>query len=232
MFLRSFALILAVLFSSSFFVLGATIQGSAYDQSLTLLNNTVIMLNTTPEQRVVSVDGIYSFDVPKGKYFLKAMYTDGSRTLNTEKNIVISAEGEYTFDLILIPGQAPVPADQLNITLKTNETAVPEPQQGSSFFLWILILLCLLAVGGYLWYRFRWRLRSQEPIIKSEQELELEDLVKFMKLQGGRVYQKDVKKAFPQWSEAKVSLMLSQLEAQGRLKKIKKGRANILLLQS
>lgn len=45
---------------------------------------------------------------------------------------------------------------------------------------------------------------------------------------GGRVTQKDLRKKLP-YSEAKVSLMLADLEDRGFIRKIKKGRSNIII---
>ena len=42
--------------------------------------------------------------------------------------------------------------------------------------------------------------------------------------------QKDLRKRLP-WSEAKVSMMLSELEEMGIVKRIKKGRAKIVVLR-
>lgn len=48
---------------------------------------------------------------------------------------------------------------------------------------------------------------------------------------GGRVTQKDLRKKFT-CSEAKVSLMLADLEDRGLIKKIKRGRANIIIAET
>lgn len=46
---------------------------------------------------------------------------------------------------------------------------------------------------------------------------------------GGRITQKDLRKQLGA-SEAKVSLLLADLEDRGLIKKIKKGRGNIIIL--
>lgn len=46
---------------------------------------------------------------------------------------------------------------------------------------------------------------------------------------GGRITQLDLRKALP-YSEAKVSLIVSDLESRGILKKVKKGRGNVLII--
>jgi uncharacterized membrane protein len=51
-----------------------------------------------------------------------------------------------------------------------------------------------------------------------------------IKEEGGRTTQKDIRKKIP-LSEAKVSLMISELEAKGKIQKIKKGRGNIIVVK-
>ena len=48
--------------------------------------------------------------------------------------------------------------------------------------------------------------------------------------EGGRATQKDIRKQIP-LSEAKISLMLAELEHKGVVEKIKKGRGNIIILK-
>jgi uncharacterized membrane protein len=47
----------------------------------------------------------------------------------------------------------------------------------------------------------------------------------------GRMTQKDIRKEFP-LSEAKISLIIAQLESAGKISKIKKGRGNIIILNN
>ena len=56
-----------------------------------------------------------------------------------------------------------------------------------------------------------------------------EGVLNFIKDEGGRTTQKDIRKKIP-LSEAKISLMISELESSGDVKKIKKGRGNIIVL--
>lgn len=59
---------------------------------------------------------------------------------------------------------------------------------------------------------------------------DLKEIVDIMKDNEGRITQKDLRKHIP-LSEAKVSLMIAELESMGVVKKIKKGRGNILILK-
>ncbi len=60
---------------------------------------------------------------------------------------------------------------------------------------------------------------------------DLQAIVSFIEKEGGRTTQKELRKSFP-YSEAKISLMLAELEHKGTLEKIKKGRGNILILKN
>jgi uncharacterized membrane protein len=59
---------------------------------------------------------------------------------------------------------------------------------------------------------------------------DLQELYEAIMNSGGRVTQKDLRKKFT-CSEAKVSLMLADLEDRGLIKKIKRGRANIIIAE-
>lgn len=59
---------------------------------------------------------------------------------------------------------------------------------------------------------------------------DLRELYEAIMQSGGRVTQKDLRKKFT-CSEAKVSLMLADLEDRGLIKKIKRGRANIIIAE-
>ena len=52
----------------------------------------------------------------------------------------------------------------------------------------------------------------------------------FIKANDGRTTQKDIRRNFPS-SEAKISLVLTDLEAQGKIRKIKKGRGNVIVMK-
>ena len=68
--------------------------------------------------------------------------------------------------------------------------------------------------------------------IKKEEIMEQDDLKKVISIveeEGGRATQKDIRKKMP-LSEAKISLLIAELEHTGKIKKIKKGRGNIIIL--
>lgn len=58
---------------------------------------------------------------------------------------------------------------------------------------------------------------------------DLKGLLKVISAMGGRTTQTELRKKLS-YSEAKISLMLTDLESRGLIKKIKKGRGNIIIL--
>jgi uncharacterized membrane protein len=73
-----------------------------------------------------------------------------------------------------------------------------------------------------------------KEVEKTTKQAEVSDLAKdvldFIKKENGRTTQKDIRKHFPS-SEAKISLIISELEDNGIVKRIKKGRGNIIVLK-
>jgi uncharacterized membrane protein len=64
---------------------------------------------------------------------------------------------------------------------------------------------------------------------KSASEKELDEVIEIIKRYGGRATQKDLREKLP-YGEAKVSLIVAELEHLGKIKKFKKGRGNIIVL--
>ena len=65
---------------------------------------------------------------------------------------------------------------------------------------------------------------------KKQEDYDLEKVIKILKEEGGRATQKVIRKEIP-LSEAKISLMIAELEHKGVIEKIKKGRGNIIILK-
>ena len=60
---------------------------------------------------------------------------------------------------------------------------------------------------------------------------DLRELYDLIMIKGGRTTQKEIRKD-AKYGEAKVSLMLADLEDRGLIKKIKKGRSNIIIAEN
>ena len=79
-------------------------------------------------------------------------------------------------------------------------------------------------------YRKKWNKKELQNELENKfDDIYLNNVLEFIKKNQGRTTQKDIRKQL-KISEAKVSLVLSQLESEGKIKKIKKGRGNIIIL--
>ncbi|MDD5133419.1 MAG: winged helix-turn-helix transcriptional regulator [Candidatus Nanoarchaeia archaeon] len=186
----------------------ATIQGSVYDLTLDKVNNVILEINTIPEQTYVAKIGDYSFEsIPVGDYVIKAYTQD--RSLITTENITINQEGTYTIDLFLIP-------------------EFEEKETKSTNYLYYIIPFILILILIAIIYK-RLKIPKKVELKIEGVKDDLEKVIEIIKKEGGRTTQKDIREKIG-LSEAKVSLMIVELEDKGIIKKIKKGRGNIIIL--
>lgn len=212
-------IILAVLSQTA---LGAVVHGNVYDLSLSKVSGALVQINSTPEQQMISSQDGYRFVLGEGVYLLEARFSRGAETVEKDnRTLVISDEGTYVIDLILFPvfeeedAQEPVVAEEL-----TEERANPA--------LLVLFLLLMLFGGLAFWFAKSWEQRKRDA---SEAEgREGEHLIGLIRKSGGRMTQKELRTEMPM-SEAKISLLVAELEQKGRIEKIKRGRGNILVLK-
>ena len=231
--------------------LGATIHGKVFDYNFRLAANSIVKINTVPEQKMVAVDGSYSFTVPKGEYTLTAFVNDETEQLvyYVEDNISVVEEGDYVRDLILFPYED---LSELDLNGEFDELIIIDEPKKTSFLLIvfyvlggvvIIIALLVLAFGSKKEKRKEEpetqvaktgagaaesaKAETVKPITTGEEPDELEKVLAFIKAHR-RVTQKDIRKEFP-LSEAKISLIITDLESQAKVRKIKKGRGNIII---
>ncbi|MBU1199314.1 MAG: hypothetical protein KKF46_04295 [Nanoarchaeota archaeon] len=215
-------------------VLGATIHGKVFDYSLRGVENSVVTISTVPEQVVVSTDGTYSFNVANGNYKISAVLKDENNNIVffVKDNISIIDDGDYVKDLILFPYEQ---LDELDLEddfeqdLKEEDSKTDEQIPTGTRILISIGLIIILAAIIWLSVKDKVKKKKSKPI-NTDLPDEIDDLsglLAFIK-KHKRVTQKDIRKQFPM-SEAKISLMISDLESQGKIKKIKKGRGNIVV---
>ena len=236
----------------------AKIFGNVYDwSSFEPLDKVLVEINTQPVQRVISENGHYSFDLKPGNYSIKAFYIkSGKVELSADENVTINAEGEFELDLMLFPPLSEI--DSLDELLNTdienqidenvlNDSVASEKQDILSPIL-LLVLIILISFGFYYFNKSKKSKKGQsassfEIIELSKDELNLEksvesqlddsakEVLKTIKESGNRMTQKELRDKIPSMGEAKISLIVAELESLGLIKKIKKGRGNILVLK-
>lgn len=210
----------------------AAIYGSVYDLSLKKVNNAMVEINTVPRQLVVAQNGTYSFNVPNGRYTLKASLLQKSSLIaSVEENITIAQDGSYVLDLIMFPE---LEEGVENISLDINGNVLKDNKNNNKVLIFALIAMFISGAAAAIYFlRIRKKDRVEDKkaeVQKESQDDDLEQVIKIIKQEGGRATQKDIRKEIP-LSEAKVSLMIAELEHKGIVEKIKKGRGNIIILK-
>jgi uncharacterized membrane protein len=215
LFLILFLLILAETASA------AIIHGSVYDISLDKVENVKLEIDTTPKQLYVSKDGDYEFNVPIGTYTIKATTLEASAS----EEISVQDKGTYVLDLILFPGFD----EETELIEESDELRPGEYPDGKPIAAYVIVgILVLVAIAAIVYLLKRKKPGKREK--KKEPKADLDKVVKIIKKEGGRATQKEIRKHFP-LSEAKISLMITELEHKGIVKRIKKGRGNIIILE-
>jgi len=199
----------------------ATVHGFVYNIFLEELDKVVITVNSEPQQTIVSQNGEYSFNILPGEYTITAEYYTDNDVYETTQEIKITNSGDYQIDLILIPNLE----DTNNIG---EEFETPEEPKKKSTTAFVAAIIAILLIILYFYFSKGHFIKETE--LKSETEEKLDKVVELIKQQGGRITQKEIRKKFPS-SEAKISLMITELESKGIVKRIKKGRSNIIILK-
>ncbi len=195
----------------------AVIHGTVYSwETLKPLPKAIVVINTTPEQRMVTRNGSYRFVVPPGSYVIKAYYyKNGRLVLYDEENVTVERNGSYVIDLILFPPlniSEDIPSIQISLG-KERSGGSPIP---------LLVIPAIAAVITLLYVRRR-RFKFEEL------PEDLKTVVEAIREAGGRITQKELRKKLG-YSEAKMSLILTDLERRGIIEKVRKGRGNVIFL--
>jgi len=222
-------LILSVIIISSNIVFAATIYGNIYDLSLNKISGTRVEVNTTPQQYFISKDGGYSFDIPVGYYIIKARFDENGIISSESKNISVNQEGNYVIDLILFPT-----FEEEDDISQGPEIIIPEIEEKS--FVYLFPLIAILIIGMVIYVIFKgWKFKNKKieeskkeekvdkEVIDITNEKDLNQIVDIINEEGGRTTQKHIRKQIP-LSEAKISLMIDELEHKGIVRYCRKDK--------
>jgi len=213
-------LILLILVLALPLVSAATLHGTIYDFELNQLEKVVLEINTKPAQKYLSTDGTYSLQVPIGNYKLTAKQVNSD--LYTEENLTVAEEGDYSYDLFLIPDENSTSDILSDLDYTDNMDEDISALNNYSFWLtFSIVILILIAIISL----FIIRKKKHEEI---SEDLTSKVLAAIKK--EGRITQKELRKLFP-YSEAKISLIITELEHKGKIEKIKRGRSNVIILK-
>ncbi len=223
-------------------VYGTVYEWSDFDKPL---KNIILELymNSSRVQVNVSTTGTYNFDdISPGNYSIKAKYYHNNiLDLFGEDNIFIDRDNRsINIDLLLFP-----PTDsEYEYLGDINLTNESELKNETNVYYYIAPILVILFLASVVLYRINHKktgpadieeqaMPSQKipEIPDSELPSDLKELFGLILKAGGRTTQKELRKKLA-FSEAKVSLMLDDLEDRGLIKKIRKGRSNIIIAEN
>ena len=184
------------------------LSGNIYGPDLSYSSAVLRVNSTPPEQKVFN--GSYSLELPAGTYEIYAYLP--SEGLVFDDNITLS--GDMSYDIILLPELGMEEPPAMDVDVDSSHKSWPYIITGVA----ALAILALAVIGLRM-------MASRKPDIDEHAIKALEIMEK-----EKRMNQKELRKLLG-LSESKVSMLVSELEAIGAVKKIRKGRANIIVFR-
>ena len=193
-----------------------------------------MQVNSTPMQTSVASNGTYRLEIEPGVYLLSAISRDNA---TSSQVLDVRRDGNYRLDMVLFE-ELDVSINESFIDLDGN--GLPDlgeeidPQAGG--LQWPLAVLAAVIAVALAYYFLAFK-KHRKPAVEhaakpdaavTSELAEEKEVMAVLDESDGLITQKDLRKALPHWSEARVSLVVTSLEASGKLKKIKKGRGNII----
>lgn len=237
--MRHFLLaILAISLCSAVLVEGEVISANTFD----LVPDAVVKLSGPTTVQQVAENGTFSFDVPEGDYELSAYQYDGSTvSLFAKESLHVGTEKIWFVAVLFPPSE--FEEELLPLMEEPEGVEVPEQPQQDPLLLYIVILL-LLVILAFLAFLFLRSGKPKEypkgpfpgaeeatkpPSASPAKELDDEErrVLQILEESEGMRTQKELREIL-NCTDAKMSLLLSSLEARGLVKRIKRGRENIV----
>lgn len=219
------------------FCSSAKIEGTLYDLALDPVDKGIVVVGSEPEQRLVAINGTFVFELKPGSYTIQGNAVINNDVWVAEEKIVIGDEGNYVFDLILEPV-----FDEGEISFDDeSDLDLIDDVDYNVFVLGVGLLIIFIIVFLLVLFHVKNSKKDKKNITSNQENEEPREIsydqdeiknkvIQVIKDAGGRITQKELRNKFS-YSEAKVSLVLAELESEGRVSKIKKGRGNILVLK-
>ena len=244
--LQKWALILIIILILTPNINAATVKGSIYNDKLEPETDVLVEINSSPTQRLLSKDGSYEFQLSPGVYLLTAK----KAAIVTTETVSVIKEGTFVVDLFLLPDFSNEDDLWQGTEEELTDASIIDPERdwlyGSFGIIILLIILTIFLYKSKYSPLQRYLNRVQNEVIPENvlesipQMLEadtnepgyLQETLEIIKKNEGRITQKDLRKEMPQLSEAKISLIITELEHKGKIEKIKKGRGNVIILRT
>lgn len=226
------AILLLVLLAAA--VQAAALSGAiyAYD-TLENVNDTIVKFQGQNAYQVISANGTYSLEIAPGAYNVTAVHFENGTLAYYTKERLVVGEGSQKFDLVLFE---PDWFDSTELPkFEGLELPAPAiaPQAAPPWWRVALGLLVLVAIAVVIILALvvrKYTNFGRAPAEKKELDQDGIKTLKIIKDNEGRMEQKQLR-AILDFSESKMSLLLTELEVSGHIKRFKKGRENIIKLK-
>lgn len=202
-----------ILFLIVLFAIPATadvIYGTVYRWDTLEPTEAIVVIRNGVEQRMLTVNGSYKFEVEAGNYTIIAKTADLIAVEN------VSVKGKILFDLILFP--------EFEVLEELPEMPNKVENEDYSF---IAVIITLAGIFIIYALKKKYLKPKKEDVLPED----LKAVVEVIKASGGRITQRELRKKLG-FSEAKMSLIIADLERRGIVEKVKKGRGNVLFLKN
>lgn len=225
----------------------STVHGTIYKiNSYELVDNAIVQVNSTPFQSYTAKNGSYSFNLTPGNYSINASYYKNERLVAyKEETIKIKASGDYLVDIIIVPLSNSTDVADIISSIRNDPFIVTKDATTMGVAILTIIAILIFAGTIILFIIHRGKFINNNENTSSEENSnfptryvsegeplpsDLQEVMDILVAHGGRISQRDLRHKM-KYSEAKVSLMVSELENRGLIEKFKKGRGNILIIK-
>jgi hypothetical protein len=185
----------------------AFVHGSIYSEDLEELGSTVLRIEGPFSYQLVTHGPDYSIFLPEGRYTISASHPDddGTLALYAEQEISVGSQDQ-----------------EVDLVLRAPDDDLP-----------LLAGIALVIAALFLWSNRFWRGNAEQGRKRSPEARKVEldgdarSVLAALEASEGRASQKELRQALG-FSDSKLSLILTELEHLGKVKRFKRGRANVV----
>ncbi len=200
----------------------ASIHGEVYAiDGFDNLNNSIIKISGEENHQLMIKEGNYSIELKEGEYVIEGFYYEKEELIYYAKyELKVGAES-LRFDVVLFSEE--IFKDVPSIYIDEIELEELEIEKENNFmYLWVGIgITIILFVVLFL---LKTKIKKAKP---EELDADCKTVLKIVNENEGRITQKEIREIL-NWSDSKLSLVVSELEQLELIKRIKKGRENII----
>lgn len=207
------------------------LYGDIYEgDNLTKLDNVLIKISGASSTQFLT-NKTYSINLNEGNYTIKAThYREGKIDYITQEQVSFDGSSKK-FDIVLVPNELFELTPKQNNTVNKKENIQEENQALKTEHLiagglGILILVAILLFANSRKRKISEAAKAEAPLKQEEREV-----LRIISENEGKIYQKELREIL-NYSEAKMSILIGELERRGEIIREKIGRDNLLKIKN